>query len=338
MNPRPLPSVFSLAAMIACNQRQGFASHVALDASTMLDAGGDVSEEGPPVVEVTLPVCPTSPLVMLPAGTDPTSMVDVRLSGPCTRLCALDPTIPCNDAGVEWSTSTLCSCLGGAGWSCASDYPLLPGSCGAPPYACPTQPLLYSGADGGAQVLPSGACNSGESCTLRARQQCGDGTTGITSGYACECPQTGAGFGRWQCAETWATLVQCDGGVADSGSAVVPDAGGYGIEVRGDGDPYVMTGQLLFSIYAPSCSQDSTLTGCLAAGTAPCITTDVTPGNHGNYVDRQGNTWTLTSTSFQPGGVGGSSADGIVVVTAVANGATMQLTLTFHTPYEAFVC
>jgi hypothetical protein len=177
---------------------------------------------------------------------------------------------------------------------------------------------------------------------MRIREQCTDGSTGVTGEYKCDCSQVGAALGRWQCDLTWATTADCSGIVGDAGSGPSVDAGRYWIMVQGDGVPYFMNDNLMFSNYS-YCTVDSSLTGCLAAQTAPCVTTDVTPGNHGIYVDRRGDYWTLTTVSLEPaadsGGIGGASADGTLRASAVReDGATMQLTLTFHTPYQRFVC
>jgi hypothetical protein len=293
-----------------------------------------------PVVVVDLPTCPDASLLPLPAGTDPNADIEVSLYGPCTRFCTLYPTTECDDAGVSWSTQTVCTCLGGAPWSCSSYYPNQPSSCGAPAYACPTEPVLL--AEDAAVSLPAGRCNANDGCTLRARQRCADGSTGLTTAYGCYCPQVeDAGFGEWACHAEWSTATGCNGPV-EAGSAASADAGGYWIEVQGDGPTYVMTSGLRFADYE-ACDIDANLSGCVGPTTVPCLATDVTPGNHGKYTDRQGNYWTLTSVSIQPavegGAIGGASADGTLVLTAVdEEGGTMQLVLTFHTPYEAYIC
>jgi hypothetical protein len=275
-------------------------------------------------------------------------MVDIQLSGPCTRFCSLDPTTPCNDAGHTWSTSTLCTCLGwDASWSCVSYYPMTEGYCGTPTYACPSEPLLYSGPDAGVGVLPSGRCTAGvDGCELRTREQCSDGSTGVTKAYSCSCPEVDAGYGEWTCKAEWSTDVGCGvaplAGAGDAGA----DGGGFWIEVNGDGDPYVMTSGLVFTNYA-ACSIDARLDGCFAAGsTPPCISADVTPPDGGRYIDRNGDYWNVTAVaidSIPEGGlIGGASADGTLVVTAVradgADAGTLTLTFTFHTAYKSYIC
>jgi hypothetical protein len=212
-------------------------------------------------------------------------------------------------------------------------------SCGAPTFACPGGPVPFSG--DAAALLPSGRCNANDGCTLRARERCSDGTSGITTAYGCGCPQTDAGFGRWDCTREWATTLGCDGAVAEAGATLPVDAGGYWIEVEGDGAPYTMTNGLKFN---DVCGSDVTLSGCLTAGTVPCVTAGVNPGSGGRYTDRQGNYWTITSSSItgtdDGGFIGnGGIANGILIVTAVGeDGGTMQLVLRFHTPYMGFVC
>jgi hypothetical protein len=185
-----------------------------------------------------------------------------------------------------------------------------------------------------------------DGCEIRTRQQCNDGSTGVTTVYACSCPETDAGVGEWICKSGWATAVGCNGSQIASASDAGTDAGAFWIEVRGDGAPYVMTSGLMFTNYA-GCSIDANLKGCfVAASTPPCISIDVTPPDGGRYIDRNGDYWKVTSVSIEPvlegGAIGGASADGTLVATAVradgADAGTLTLTFTFHTPYQSYIC
>lgn len=339
MRPRHA-STLLFATLVSCSHPDG-AFDVGLDASCWGRACSSLTADSgvfvAPVVEVDLPACPDSNLVTLPANTGP-AQIDVHLSGPCMHLCNLLATTQCDDAGISWTTPAICTCVNGSDWSCVSEG-LDPSSCGAPPYACPIEPLRLNG--DAAAPLPTGRCNAKDSCSIRARELCADGSTGVTKEYGCGCPQDDAGFGRWSCGMDWSTAIGCDRPF-DSVSVANADAGGYWIEVQGDGASYAMTSGLLFESYA-ACPIDAHLSGCLAAGTVPCISTDVTPGNSGTYTDRQGNYWKVTSISIEPaidgGAIGGAAADGTLILSAVGEeGGTMRLVLSFHTPYKAYIC
>jgi|CZKU01.1.fsa_nt_gi hypothetical protein len=283
------------------------------------------------------------------AGTPPDAGLNVHMAGTCDphSQCFFPDSIACDDAGVAWTSFTVCACDGtgtpsastSVGWLCSTDT-WSPSYCTAP-VSCPADPLPYASTGDAGVVLPAGPCHNGDDCLVRTREQCGDGTAGTTSGYACGCPY--AGLGTWSCDLRWSTLTSCgadaaaiDGGVRDGG-----DAGTGFIHVEGDGAPYDLADSLLF--FNPvACDGDATLSGCLAAHTAPCLSTDVTPGNTGTYADRNGDIWTLTSTDIRPApgqdSIGGPVAEGTLEATAVRGDAVLHLVFTFQTPFRAVIC
>jgi hypothetical protein len=278
-----------LGALAGCNEPAGDGWRSDVDASLGAQETADASEESAPVVEITVPSCPTS--LPLPAGTDPSAMLDIRISGPCGRYCAFAPTIACDEAGVSWSTSTVCSCDADA-WDCVSYYPMQATCCGASTYQCPdeTAPVAFPEDGGDDQVLPHGDCNCGNGCILRTRQHCSDGGSGITTKYACSCTARPGEGGLWQCTSEWATTGGCGGsaaaGDAADGGIAASDAGIFWIHVAGDGPSYDMTDQVVFT---NACGRGG-LAGCFASQTAPCLTTGV-------MQEIRGHTWTGTATT-----------------------------------------
>src|SRR5258708_5825618 len=118
----------------------------------------------------------------------------VALLGGCTdpvapRLAADDAgdaggNEPADDAGVAWTSFTVCACDGtgppsattSVGWLCNTD-PWSPHYCTAPA-SCPADPLPYASASDAGALLPTGPCHDGDDCLVRTREQCIAGTTG----------------------------------------------------------------------------------------------------------------------------------------------------------------
>ena len=312
------------------------------------DAAGGLGTSPPAVppmeTRLTLPAGTCPRLVTFDAGTEPSAPVDIHLEGPCSRgdTCDFGDTVECVDGGVRWGSTSFCTCDGVA-WSCETDRWEMYTCAG--PIACPDDPLPYASSTDAGAVLPTGACMNGDQCPVRTREQCDDGTTGTTSAYECDCAPSGRA--TWQCHPSRSTRTSC--ALRDAGSLPDPvgdaglssDGGSEFIRVEGDGAPYEMFGSVEF-FYAPTCGGDAGLSGCLADDTAPCVSTDVTPGNTGMYTDRNGDQWTLTSTDIQPApgqtGINGPEAEGTLAATAVRGGAVLHLVFTFRTPYRYVVC
>jgi len=324
-----------------CGSRGGLDGGVLFDGRPFFEDTGvndsAVTFSRSPAVQATLPSCPRTTYVF-DAGTPTQGGVDVQIEASCSpgERCEFYDTIPCYDAGVTWNTATFCGCLNGQ-WSCGTDD-FTAAYC-APSYSCPDAPLLQSAASDGGELLPRGPCHNGDDCLVRTREQCQDGSTGITSAHACGCAQSG--LATWQCDWAWSTAAGCAGEVADA-SASRSDAGAYWIHVEGDGNPYDLTDSPVF--FNPfACASDATLSGCFASHLAPCLDTAVSPGSRGSYFDRNGDLWTLTSTSIQAaspqGAIGGPIAEGTLEVAAMRpDGTTTQLRLTFHAAYKWVTC